>query len=187
MKDINATASTITTSEMPTFQNEKGDLSSVRPKGQKRGWGSWGWGGEPSPHQLGSLGSTVSSSSGVRDRAPAIKRFLLYSKCSGWLLLLFPGSGWVMGVLTVQTDNTNSWLNGPVKMPKSVARPWSGGIPSSGDSKQHRRRHHVILHVCCLLFCSPASMKGAGVHGADGRQLAVTRYVVKQVKLIALN
>jgi len=93
IKDINATASTITTSEMPTFQNEKEGSIFSEAQRAEAGWGSWGWGGEPSPHQLGSLGSTVSSSSGVRDRAPAIKRFLLYSKPFCRLPAASPGGG----------------------------------------------------------------------------------------------
>ena len=35
-------------------------------EGRERGWGSWGGGSEPPPHQLGGLGSAVSSPSGVR-------------------------------------------------------------------------------------------------------------------------
>jgi len=34
------------------------------PNGQERGWGSWGGERQSSPHQLGSLGSTVSSLAG---------------------------------------------------------------------------------------------------------------------------
>jgi len=82
-------------------------------------------------------------------------------------------------------DGLSCWSNGPVKTPKSVARQWSGSISSSGDSKQHRLCYHVTVHDCCLLFCSLASVSGAGVYGADGRWLAVTRSTEKQMKLKA--
>jgi len=39
-------------------------------EGREREWGSWGGGSEPPPHQLGGLGSAVSSPSGVRGGAP---------------------------------------------------------------------------------------------------------------------
>ena len=40
------------------------------PKGRERGWGSCGGGSQPPPHQLGALGSAVSSPSGVQ-RSPS--------------------------------------------------------------------------------------------------------------------
>jgi len=49
----------------------------LRPEGPKAGKRFLGMGSQPPPHQLGGLGSAVSSSSGVRDGAPAAKRFCL--------------------------------------------------------------------------------------------------------------
>jgi len=69
-------------SEMPTFQNEK---AGSRTEGLKQRLGSRGGGGEPSPHQLGGLGSAVNSPSKVRGRAATTTQFLLYLKCSGGL------------------------------------------------------------------------------------------------------
>jgi len=67
------------------YQGPAQDLSSgamtVEPKieaeGQERGWDSWGGGSKPPSHQLGGLGSgsTVSSHSRVRGRAPTAQRF----------------------------------------------------------------------------------------------------------------
>jgi len=48
---------------------------STRPKGTRAGWGSWEWGRQLPPHQLGVWGSAVSSPGGVRSVAVAAKRF----------------------------------------------------------------------------------------------------------------
>jgi len=50
-----------------------GRLKGRRPR--SRGWGSWGGGQQTPPHQLGGLGSTVSSPGRVRGGTPTAQRF----------------------------------------------------------------------------------------------------------------
>jgi len=40
-------------------------------RAESGGWGSWGGGSQPPPHQLGGLGSAVSSPCGILDGDPA--------------------------------------------------------------------------------------------------------------------
>jgi len=54
----------------------------LRPEGPKARVGFLGRGSEPPPHQLGSLGEHVSSSSGVRGGTLTAERFLQYFSCS---------------------------------------------------------------------------------------------------------
>jgi len=49
------------------------------PNGLERGWGSWEGSSEPPPHQLGGVGSAVSSPSGVRGSGAVPGKFGFWS------------------------------------------------------------------------------------------------------------
>ena len=70
---------------------------SSKPEGLRRGWGSWGGGGKPPPHQLGGLGSAVSSPSWVpkwgRVRSPCHQKFWCIL-CSSGELSCSPAIRW---------------------------------------------------------------------------------------------
>jgi len=66
-------------------QSPKG--RSLRPEGPKAGVWFLEKGQPAHRHQLGDLGERCKPPSGVRDGAPAAEWFLLYFRCSNWLLL----------------------------------------------------------------------------------------------------
>ena len=73
---VSAPAHRVWRGQTPISGQGRGPVGrSPRPKGTRAGWGSWEWGSQLPPHQLGVWGSAVSSPGGVRSVAVAAKRF----------------------------------------------------------------------------------------------------------------